>query len=335
MDSEIRRLRIVAVAITFFCILVVCVFCLILKKDNQSVEFGATFSDLYAENLQLDWQEVYIAMLDDLQIKRIRIPLYWSEIEQEDGVFDYSRIDWMMDQAESRGAKVTLVVGQKVPRWPECYLPDWSEYKSIDIRRSDLLDYIQNTVYRYKDHPALDRWQVENEPFFAFGECPSPDAVLVEHEIELVRRIDSRHQIQITTSGEQSFWLSSALQADVVGASLYREVWHENLGYFVFPLKPFFYKVQARLAGLFTEKVIISELQAEPWHVHLFTLERDSGVLNGYDAFQAEDLIENINFALDCGVDEVYFWGIEWWYYLKLHGQDGLWQAYIEYKNLQ
>ncbi len=324
--NKIKLGRIFYSTIILIIICIIVAFILLKSKDSE-VEYGASFSYLYAESLGLDWQEVYIELLDDLEIKKFRIPMYWSTIEFTDDEYDFSTIDWIMDEAESRNADVTLVVGQKVPRWPECFLPDWVENQSDEDREDALLDYISVSVNRYKNHPALERWQIENEAFFPFGECPSPSATLLNNEIQLVRDLDSSHQIQITTSGEQSFWLPLAVKADVLGVSLYRIVWHEQVGYFSFPLSPFFYKLQAMVSRIFAENVIISELQVEPWNIHKFIEEDDEGVVFGYEAFDANNLQENIEFAKKTGVDEIYFWGVEWWFYLRENGESGLWDA--------
>jgi hypothetical protein len=37
--------------------------------------FGVTFSTKFSDELELDWKEVYTAMLDELKVKNIRIPV--------------------------------------------------------------------------------------------------------------------------------------------------------------------------------------------------------------------------------------------------------------------
>src|SRR5574344_2870622 len=87
-------------------------------KHRQG-EFGATFSKEFCEDLKLDWKEAYIAMLDDLKVRNLRLPAYWDEIEKEEGAYDFTDLDYMVNQASSRGAKIILVVGRRQPRWPE------------------------------------------------------------------------------------------------------------------------------------------------------------------------------------------------------------------------
>ncbi len=46
------------------------------ETPNKNINFGVTFSELYAKELGLNWKETYIAVLDDLNVERIRIPVY-------------------------------------------------------------------------------------------------------------------------------------------------------------------------------------------------------------------------------------------------------------------
>jgi len=56
--------------------------------ENKDSKLGVTFSKRYAEDIQLNWKETYTAMLDDLKIRKIRIPVYWDLAEPEEGKYD-------------------------------------------------------------------------------------------------------------------------------------------------------------------------------------------------------------------------------------------------------
>lgn len=299
------------------------VFFLLFLGDKRPPVYGVTFSALYADQLGLDWREVYTATVNELAIQKIRIPVYWSEIEQEQGVFEYTSIDWMLDQIHGKGIDVTLVVGQKQPRWPECFIPDWAEVLSIEQRHLALDTFITETVERYHDRDEVERWQVENEPFFPFGECPRIDTSYLEAEVALVQSLDTRPIVQ-TMSGEQSFWFSKAFSADVIGVSLYRIVRNDQLGFFTYPHTPLYYRWQGRFVNLFSH-VIISELQAEPWGANEARIGEHEGLQEAYALFTTEDLQEHIDFARRTGIEEQFFWGVEWWYYMKEHGDNRLW----------
>jgi len=53
------------------------------KTPNTAFDLGVTFSWKYSEELGLDWREVYTAMLDDLGVRKVRLPAYWDHIEAE------------------------------------------------------------------------------------------------------------------------------------------------------------------------------------------------------------------------------------------------------------
>jgi hypothetical protein len=181
--------------------------------------------------------------------------------------------------------------------------------------------YITSAVERYGS--VVTVWQVENEPFFAFGDCPAPDVAFFEKEIALVRHLDPSAQIQVTTSGEQEVWSSVAPVADRIGVSLYRTVRIPQWGLFSFPLSPLWYTVM-RIPVSFTRDVVISELQMEPWFVdHPLSVPRHSAA--GY--FTAQDARDHVAYARATGFSEVSFWGVEWWYYLRIQGYPELWDT--------
>lgn len=293
------------------------------KKSERPIVLGMTFSKSYASSLGLDWKQAYSAMLDDLNIKRLRIPAYWDDVEQSNGNFDFSVVDWQLDEAAKHNAKVILAVGRKLPRWPECHVPDWAKNLKTADANAALLNYVETAVRRYKSHPEVVTWQVENEPFFNFGECPPTDRQLLKKEVAEVRSIDNR-QIMITESGESSVWNEVAGIADILGISTYREVWDKYVGYFYWPITPLAYRERAQVVAPFVDKIIISELQGEPWvpaGINSLPIADQRTLMN------PAKLNDNVAFARQTGFSEAYLWGVEWWYYLKTKGYPDMWNA--------
>lgn len=270
-----------------------------------------------------DPRAAYTAVLDDLGVRRIRLPVYWNDVEPAPGAYAFTELDWYMDEAAKRGAVVTLAIGMKTPRWPECHVPEWVPEQP----REALVAYLTTIVTRYKDHAALLRWQVENEPHFPFGECAPFDASLFNDELALVRQLDSNTPIQITVSGEQEPWAASAAQADVLGVSLYRFAWNADFGLVAFPHPASFYALQRLSLGNSIDTAVIAELQAEPW----FDGARPADVAERYALFTAERLREHVRFAEDTSFPEAYLWGVEWWYALRSDGESRLWDAAKEF----
>lgn len=284
--------------------------------------FGVTFSWVYAELLGQNPVKMYERIVDDLLVKDVRLPLYWSEIEQEEGTFDWTIPDALLQLSEDHEVNLTLVVGSKVPRWPECYVPDWAEGFDEMYQQQATLSFIKEAVQRYKSSRAVIRWQVDNEPFFPFGICSQISHAQFQERIDLVRSLDDR-PIQVTVSGELGPWLDSAKSADILGISMYRQTWNDLFGHFVYPLTPDYYYFRSTLIRGAVSQVVVSELQAEPW----FSAPIESKpLLEWYDSFTVEMFNQNVQFAQEAGLSEAYLWGAEWWYALKEQGDDRLWE---------
>ena len=296
-------------------------------SSGKEIKWGVTFSAKYAEELGLDWQEVYLRMLDDLGVKYLRIPVYWSEIEKKPGQFDFRDIDWQLAEANKRGAQVILAVGYRVPRWPECHAPSWAKDLPQKVFRQRVENLLKQTILHTRVFSNIYAWQVNNEPFLeSFGDCRSITKEELAQDIGIVKALDNKQRkIVLTESGELSTWIKSAGLADVIGTSLYRTVWNKYIGYFRYPLPPAFYRFHADLItkNFPVEKVIISELQAEPWPPGKSILQ--TSISEQMDSFDLELFKHNIDYARRTGIDEIYLWGVEWWYWMKERGKPEFW----------
>lgn len=287
--------------------------------EAENIVWGVDFSQMQAEVLKLNWKKAYLAILDDLGVKNIKLHTQWDWIEGEKGQYFFDDVDWQINQAEKRNAKIIYVLGIKTGRWPECHIPVWAEDLSKDELQDEVLKYIEKIVLRYKDSKAIAFWQVENEPLFDFGICPWYDKDFLRKEVQLVRLLDHSRQIVISDSGEQSMWFEAAKIGDIVGVTIYRKVWARVTSGFGFNvdsfLKPVTYWRKAELIKkIFGKEVINIELQAEPWTSKPFynvPLQEQEKTMN-FELFK-----KNIQYAKDSGLNKFYFWGVEWWYWLK------------------
>jgi hypothetical protein len=286
-------------------------------NQPKNMTWGVNFSVKQTEFLKLDSRETYSAILDGLGVKNVKISVYWDLIEKEKGVYDFSELDWQMAEAEKHNANVVLAIGMKVPRWPECHLPTWAWDLNKTQQQTEILDMLQTIVLRYKDSKALSMWQIENEALLKFGACPWADEDFLRREVGFVRLNDLNHKIIVTDSGELSTWLKvSQVGGDVVGVTTYKKVWQEQLHMYVsYLFPPVYYNRRADIVrNIFKEQVIGVELQAEPWCANSImnsSLEEQSKTMN------LKQFKSNVEFAKNTGINTFYFWGTEWWYYMK------------------
>ncbi|MFA5714831.1 MAG: beta-galactosidase [Candidatus Paceibacterota bacterium] len=288
----------------------------------KNISWGVNFSVKQTDFLKIDSREAYLAVLDDLKAKNVKISVYWDLIEKEKGKYDFDELDWQIKEAEKRNVKVILAIGMKVPRWPECHLPQW--VRDIDKygQQQEIIDMLRTIVSRYKDSSSLAAWQVENEALLNFGACPWHDEDFLRREIAFVKINDTNHPIIATDSGELSFWFRSSLSgADIVGVTTYKKIWQQHVHmYLSYILPPVFYHRRAELVkGLFNKDVIGTELQAEPWCANSIM---NSSLKEQAKTMDLKQFKKNVEFAKSTGIDTFYFWGAEWWYYMKKVNND-------------
>ncbi|PIZ95661.1 MAG: hypothetical protein COX81_00365 [Candidatus Magasanikbacteria bacterium CG_4_10_14_0_2_um_filter_37_12] len=303
--------------------IVIWLICWLFSYKKFPVEYGISFNQNHAEDLDLDWKEVYNDILNDLHPKHIRIAAMWSEIESQKGEYNFADVDWMMDKAGVNGTKVVLVVGQKAPRWPECHVPSWFKEDGASDSAVHLINYVTATVERYKDHPALDLWQVENEPYigFKFGDCEGYQENLVGDEINLVRKLDPKHKIVLTDSGELATWHQASKYSDILGTTLYRIVRTPGGKVFSYNWLPSgFYRLKARFWKKDYDHFFVSELQAEPWFNGIAPI--DTPLEEMEKTMNVERLQNNMDYAETVGASRIYLWGVEWWYFMRKNFDD-------------
>lgn len=283
----------------------------------RELDYGVTFSQKQSQGLGLDWKKNFIAMLDELGVKKLRLPVYWDIVQPENGSYNWADLDWQINEAEQRNVELILVIGNRVPRWPECHLPSWVEKMEAADRQSATLSYITETINRYRDRPTITYWQIENEPFLKyFGICPDFDLNFLDTEIALARSLDSR-PIIVTDSGELSAWIPAAKRGDVFGSTLYLNTYSKTLDRYIrYPITPFFFRIKKNIANLFAhpQDWIMIEVQGEPWGKTAFQElpqeERDLTM----DAQKFKEILE---FSRQTGFRTFYLWGVEWWYWEK------------------
>ncbi|MBD3248286.1 cellulase family glycosylhydrolase [Candidatus Falkowbacteria bacterium] len=325
-----KSLKLIKIIFIFFAISVF--FLVILSQgkvyDRSELSYGITFSKKHAQELGIDWKEAYLSALDDLGAKKVRIPAYWDEVEEENGYFKYADLDWQIEEAKKRNVRVILAIGGRLPRWPECHFPGWTENMSKENIRKEIFEYLSRVSNRYKKYSNIYAWQIENEYFLKkFGECPDLGNDFLDAEIRLVRGIDPKRPIIITDSGELSLWVPAAKRADIFGTSIYLNTYSQTLKSYVhYPITPAFFHFKKNITSLFAdpEDWIVIELQAEPWGPipYQFMSEKDKSKTMDLEKFR-----HIIEFSHQAGFKEFYLWGVEWWWWEKeKNNNSALWE---------
>ena len=300
-----------------------------LKHRNQPYSFGVSFSQTQAEFLGVDWQANYRALLDEMGFRQLRLVSYWDVHEPKPGQYLFDDLDWQMDQAAVRGAKVNLAIGLRQPRWPECREPEWARQLAGDEWRKRLSSYISVVVERYRSHPALASWHLENEFFnIDFGRhCRDFDRQRLIDEYRLVKQLDPNRQLVMALGNTYGFPLRGP-RPDIYGVTVYRRVFDATIThrYITHPAPAWYQTLRAGLVEMLTGKpFVIHELQAEPWTTASVkvTSEEEQAL-----TMSPQRLGDVMNYAEATGIKTMYFWGSEWWYWRKSQFNDpAMWNA--------
>ncbi len=309
-----------------------------------SPEFGVNFSCKRVEYFGMDCKQALAAVVDDLGVRSLRLSVYWSDVERTPGQYDWSSIDWQLDLLQQHGARAVITIGMKSQRYPEFWLPTWlrlaakvppdgfpEDYPPL---RDHLLRYLDAATRHLSSSPAVEAFQVENEPFVHSGDQWHISRDLVAHEVAVVRAADGgAHPIVVSTSSwlrTDQTWKWILDHADILGQSVYTKWqrgprWFYVLRYRIGPWTPNL-PGQAREAQRRGKQLWITELQAEPYEKYTVDIRREP--TSALRSFSLRWLRDNVTLARRSGADRVYLWGVEWWLYLReQRGDSSLWDA--------
>jgi hypothetical protein len=302
------------------------------KHSKEPLVIGTTFIPDYAESFGLDPHQTLDAILTDLNVKQIRLTSYWNSIEPTPGAYDFSQLDWQFDMAQKHNTKVSLAIGLRQPRWPECHEPSWADISAPENTwRPQLNKYMTAVIERYKNNPALGSYELENEFFMkVFGECKNFDRQRLVDEFNLVKRLDQKHTVIVSRSNN---WVGIPIgqpRPDKFGISVYKRVWDATIThrYFEYPLPAWFYASLAGWGEIFTGKdMVIHELQAEAWTPDGKQMNEIS-VDEMYKSMSPDRMKTRIAYGEATGIRNIDLWGAEWWYWLKVDKHEpGIWNV--------
>ena len=320
-------------------------------SDPAPSQVGTSFSPAHATYLGLDWQESY-QRLEAMHFKVIRLSAYWDQVDRE----GYDQLDWLLNESHASGQPVVLSVGMKGLGWPEFYIPrqlqpkveDGAEVGHDPLLRAATLDFVQATVSRYRDNPALVAWQVENEPLNPAG--PHRWYVgrdLLTMEVSTLKAIDSRpvivnafghfNMLFDRTSNRSGFDLQALLgyesntaeaqslgvlgRGDILGLDVYTEIGYRFLGQDGVSHAGSDWAAKAghwgRIANAQGKQAWITEAQAEPWEASIDSYGDPKSTL-------AKDIPPRFESIKAQGFGTILLWGSEYWLWRADNG-DSSW----------
>ena len=301
------------------------------RHNDEPLVLGTSFIPSYAEQYGLDPQQTLEAILSELQVKHLRLVSYWDELEPVQGRYDFSRLDWQFALAQKYGAKVTLSIGLRQPRWPECHAPRWTENQPQSVWLPQLKSFMGAIIDHYKDSPQLQSYQLENEYFLsAFGDCKhfGDDRQRLEEEFAFVKSKDAGHPVISSLSNNIPTVPIGQPRPDQFGMSVYKRNFDGNLThrYFEYPLPSWYFAARAGMTELLTGRTsMLHELQAEPWGP---TETKYLSIDEQNKSMSPDRLHAQVRFAKDTGLRTIDLWGAEWWYWRKERlNQPDVWNA--------
>lgn len=297
-------------------------------KDPEKISYGVTFSKTYSDELNLPWHDVFISILDDLRVKKLRLVAYWPMVEPEKDRFNFEELDFQVKEAQKRNTEVILAVGRRLPRWPECHIPEWAKKLSSEEQKKETFSYLRVVVERYQNYENVKYWQVENEPFlsvFAKEHCGELDKNFLKEEIVFVKKIDRGRPILVTDSGNLGLWQGAWQAGDAFGTSVYMYLWNPTVGEIKSVYRPSFYKFKKNLMSLLfgSKENFLIELSLEPWLLQPIAGTSIEAQISRMDLNKFNEVV---SFAEKTGFEEQYLWGVEWWYWMKEKDHPEYWQ---------
>ena len=309
--------------------------------------WGANFSCKRAEYLGQNCDVALASVLDDLGVRRLCLSVYWSDVEQTPGQYDFSAIDRQLAALSARDAKAFVTIGMKAQRYPEYWLPTWLRLEAKippnafpednPLIQQYLFPFLTAAAAHLAAQPAVEALQVDNEPFVpsrgqANGWRIRQDFLL--REIAAIRAGAPPLPLAISHASwlrSDDTWRWIVDQVDVLAQAVYTKRQRGPWPWlYIFPYRfgPFTPNLpgQAAEARRRSKQLWIGELQAEPFEER--TIDPRRRATNGLGSFSPRWLADNVRLARRSQATRAYLWGVEWWLYLKeQRDEPALWEA--------
>ena len=294
------------------------------KLDN--IKYGVSFSIKQCRNFDINPDDC-LDWLIKQGFRRFRLMSYWDEIEKHPDKFDFSGLDKQIAKISKVGGEITLCLGARQPRWPENHWTQWVWEMDKTSRDQCLIIFLEKTVNHYKKIKNIVSYQLENEALLSnFGERVEIDRRRLEREYRLVKKLDPKKPVIMTTSSAFGIPIIGPIP-DMVGFSFYTRFFNSKLvNYQDGKQTPLSVRLRAWLIKiLWQKKCFIHELQLEPWgpkNIWEISLKEQN------KSMDPDQIKTNIDLAKQTKMKTIDLWGGEWWYWrTKVHKDNSIWQA--------
>ncbi|WP_438432661.1 beta-galactosidase [Gorillibacterium sp. sgz500922] len=142
------------------------------------MKFGV---DYYPEHWPEERWAIDARLMKEARINVVRLAEFaWAKLEPEDGVFDFAWLDRAIDTLSREGIRIILgTPTAAAPKWlmdkrPDMYpVDEHGLTKGFGTRRHYCVNHpvyreysrriVRAMAEHYRDHPAVDAWQIDNE----------------------------------------------------------------------------------------------------------------------------------------------------------------------------
>lgn len=234
----------------------------------------------------LDEKETVQKLLT-LPYQHVRIPIPFDEIAPKKGVWDFSKRDWLIEQAMQHNKTIHLQCGAKTIGWPEVWLPDWLTNAHPYIHKAHacidrsphiqafILEALEHCAKRYLKVENLASIQIENEAFckrLSVSNYRYVSFSFHKKELEVIKKYNRN-----TTLILQNLPLNHPLdllqslpyvlrESDVIGLNIYNQhipfaVYQKTNDVFLSSVM----RLLKPLVSLSQKQIYVTELQSAAW----------------------------------------------------------------------
>lgn len=265
-----------------------------------------------------------VATLLSLPYQHVRIPIPFDEIAAQKGRWDFSKRDWLIEEASKKGKTIHLQFGAKTIGWPEVWLPQWltdahpyihKAHACIDHNKevqTFLLEALEKSAERYLRLPNVISIQVENEAFckrLSVSNYRYISFPFHKRELEVIRQYNTNNCLILQNLPlNHPLDLAQALpyvlrESDIIGLNIYNQ--HIPYGPYQKTNNIFLSTVMRFLkpvVSLKQKQIYITELQSTAW------LRGNNTPIKPFSLPLFEKTVKQY---LTLGADIVFLWDVE------------------------